>query len=96
MKIAHTGSTVFLGKELLKILNDKKFNVKCYSLRNKEKIKLFLNDVSKVKSNVIINPKKNDNNILNNYFCATTLTYFFLDILINKIESSYKISNFLI
>ena len=48
------------------------------------------------KSNVIINPKKNDNNILNNYFCATTLTYFFLDILINKIESSYKISNFLI
>ena len=29
------------------------------------------------KSNVIINPKKNDNNILNNYFCATTLTYFF-------------------
>ena len=42
------------------------------------------------KSNVIINPKKNDNNILNNYFCATTLTYFFLDILINKIKSSYK------
>ena len=68
MKIALTGSTGFLGKELLKILNDKKFNVKCYSLRNKEKIKLFLNDVSKVKYNVIINSAASINPITKNDF----------------------------
>jgi dTDP-4-dehydrorhamnose reductase len=68
LKIALTGSTGFLGKELLSILNDKKFNVKCYSLRNKEKIKLFLNDVSKVKYNVIINSAASINPITKNDF----------------------------
>ena len=48
------------------------------------------------KSNVIINPKKNDNNILNNYFCATTLTYFFLDMLIKKIRCEMNLKKYLI
>lgn len=47
-------------------------------------------------SNVIINPKKNITYLLKNYFCATTLTYFFLDILITKIKSSFNLSNYLI
>ena len=36
------------------------------------------------KSNVIINPKKNNGYIEYDYFCSTALTYFFLDILIKK------------
>ena len=36
------------------------------------------------KSNSIINPKKNSGYIKYNYFCATALTYFFLDILLKK------------
>ena len=47
------------------------------------------------KSNVIINPKKNINNKYN-YLCATTLTYFFIDMLIKKIKSNFNLSDFLI
>ena len=48
------------------------------------------------KSDVIINPKKNMNIFLKDYYCATTLSYFFLEILIKKIKSSFNISNYLI
>ena len=48
------------------------------------------------KSNSIINPKKNSSYMKYNYLCATTLTYFFLDILLKKKKSSFKLSNFLI
>ena len=48
------------------------------------------------KSNTIINPKKNINYSLKNYFCATTLTYFFLEIIIKKTKSSFNLSNYLI
>ncbi len=48
------------------------------------------------KSNSIINPKKNSGYMKYNYLCATTLTYFFLDILLKKKKSSFKLSNFLI
>ena len=48
------------------------------------------------KSNSIINPKKNVSYMKHNYFCATALTYFFLDILLKKKKSSFKLSNFLI
>ena len=48
------------------------------------------------KTNVLINPKKNINNLLKDYYCATTLTYFFLEIIIKKIKSSFNLSNYLI
>ena len=48
------------------------------------------------KSDSLINPKKNSTFLLKNYFCATTLTYFFLEILIKRLRSSFKISDFLI
>ena len=48
------------------------------------------------KSNAIINPKKKLTNKENSFLCATALTYFFIDILIKKNESSFKLSNFLI
>ena len=48
------------------------------------------------KSNVIINPKKKLSYQENSFLCATALTYFFIDILIKKTKSNFKLSNFLI
>jgi single-stranded-DNA-specific exonuclease len=48
------------------------------------------------KSDVIINPKKKLNEKEKSLLCATGLTYFFIDILIKKTKSNFKLSNFLI
>lgn len=48
------------------------------------------------KANVIINPKKNNGYIDYDYFCATALTYFFLDVLIKKNKSDFKLSDYLV
>ncbi len=48
------------------------------------------------KSNVIINPKKVSYNKEKTLLCATALTYFFIDRLIIKTKSIFKLSNFLI
>ena len=47
-------------------------------------------------SNVIINPKKNSSNLEKSFLCATSLTYFFVDFLIKKSKSNFKLSNLLI
>jgi single-stranded-DNA-specific exonuclease len=47
-------------------------------------------------SNAIINPKKNSSNIEKSFLCATSLTYFFIDFLIKKSQSNFKLSNLLI
>ena len=48
------------------------------------------------RSDVIINPKKDTIKKENSLLCATALTYFFIDILIKKTKSNFKLSNFLI
>ena len=48
------------------------------------------------RSNAIINPKKNSSNIEKSLLCATSLTYFFIDFLIKKSQSSFELSNLLI
>jgi single-stranded-DNA-specific exonuclease len=48
------------------------------------------------KSNVIINPKKDLIKNESTLLCATALTYFFIDILIKKTKSNFKLSNFLV
>ena len=53
------------------------------------------------KANSIINPKKDNGYVKYDYMCATSLTYFFLDLLVKKLinkENSinFKISNYLI
>ena len=48
------------------------------------------------RSNVIINPKKNTSNLEKLFLCATSLTYFFIDFLIKKSKSNFKLSNLLI
>ena len=47
-------------------------------------------------ANSIINPKKNDGYNEYNYLCATTLSYFFLDLLIKEIKSEINIADYLI
>jgi len=47
-------------------------------------------------ANAIINPKKDTGYIEYDYLCATTLVYFFLDLLSQKIKSKINISNYLI
>ncbi len=68
---------------------------------NKNNIKSIIIDHHEInkpypKSNAIINPKKNNKNSEQQYLCATGLTYFFIDILLYKTNSNFKLSNFLI
>ena len=68
---------------------------------NKNKIKSLIIDHHEINepfpnANVIINPKKNNGYLEYDYLCATTLAYFFLDLLSKKIKSKIKISDFLI
>ena len=68
---------------------------------NKHNIKSIIIDHHEInkpypKSNVIINPKKELIKKEKSLLCATALTYFFIEILIKKTNSNYKISDFLI
>ena len=68
---------------------------------NDNKIKSLIIDHHEInkpfpKANSIINPKKDNGYIEYDYLCATTLTYFFLDLLCKKIKSKIKMSDYLI
>ena len=68
---------------------------------NDNKIKSLIIDHHEInkpfpKANCIINPKKNNGYIEYDYLCATTLAYFFLDLLSQKIKSKINLSDFLI
>ena len=79
------GST---SNEAINFLNDN--NIKSLIIDHHEINKPF------PKANAIINPKKNNGYIEYDYFCATTLAYFFIDLLSQKIESDINISDYLI
>ena len=71
------------------------------SFLNENKIKSIIIDHHEInkpypKSSVIINPKKNDGYSEYSYLCATTLTYFLLDIVNKKNKIKYELSNLLI
>ena len=68
---------------------------------NQNKIKSLIIDHHEInrpfpQANVIINPKKDNGYIEYDYLCATTLVYFFLDILAKQIKCKIKISDYLI
>jgi single-stranded-DNA-specific exonuclease len=68
---------------------------------NKHNIKSIIIDHHEInkpypKSNVIINPKKGSVKKENSLLCATAITYFFIETIIQKTKSNFKISNFLI
>jgi single-stranded-DNA-specific exonuclease len=68
---------------------------------NKNNIKSLIIDHHEIdkpfpKANMIINPKKDNGYIEYDYFCATTLVYFFLDLLSKKVKCKIDMSNYLI
>jgi single-stranded-DNA-specific exonuclease len=68
---------------------------------NDNKIKSLVIDHHEInkpfpKADMIINPKKDNGYIEYDYLCATTLVYFFLDLLSKKIKSKIDISDYLI
>jgi len=68
---------------------------------NKHNIKSIIIDHHEInkpypKSNVIINPKKKSIKKESSLLCATALTFFFIEIIIQKTKSNFKISHFLI
>ena len=68
---------------------------------NKHNIKSIIIDHHEInkpypKSNVIINPKKDFVKKESSLLCATALTYFFIEFIIQKTKSNFKISKFLI
>ena len=79
------GST---SNEAIDFLNDNE--IKSLIIDHHEINKPFPN------ANSIINPKKDNGYKEYDYLCATTLTYFFLDLLIKKIKSEINISDYLI
>ncbi|MDA7488111.1 single-stranded-DNA-specific exonuclease RecJ [Candidatus Pelagibacter ubique] len=79
------GST---SNEAIDFLNDNE--IKSLIIDHHEINKPFPN------ASLIINPKKDNGYKEYDYLCATTLTYFFLDLLIKKIKSEINISDYLI
>ena len=68
---------------------------------NENKIKSLIIDHHEISkpfpnANSIINPKKDNGYKEYDYLCATTLSYFFLDLLIKEIKSKINISDYLI
>jgi single-stranded-DNA-specific exonuclease len=68
---------------------------------NKNNIKSIIIDHHEInkpypKSDVIINPKKKLIKKESSLLCATALTYFFIDIIIKKTRSNFKLTNFMI
>ena len=79
------GST---SNEAIEFLNEN--NIKSLIIDHHEIDKPF------PKSNEIINPKKDNGYIEYDYLCATTLTYFFLEILAKKINYKINLRKYLI
>jgi single-stranded-DNA-specific exonuclease len=79
------GST---SNEAIDFLNHN--NVKSLIIDHHEINKPFPN------ANSIINPKKNNGYKEYDYLCATTLSYFFLDLLIKEVKSKINIADYLI
>jgi len=68
---------------------------------NENKIKSLIIDHHEINkpfpnANSIINPKKNNGYKEYDYLCATTLSYFFLDLLIKEFKSKINIADYLI
>ena len=76
-------------------------SVEAIDYLNKQNIKSLIIDHHEItkpypQANVIINPKKDNGYIEYDYLCATTLTYFFLDILAHKIKCEINLRKNLI
>ena len=76
-------------------------NLDAIEYLNKNKIKSVIIDHHEInrpfpKADIIINPKKNNGYSDYNYLCASTLVYFFLDLLNKKFKNKINLKNYLI
>ncbi len=76
-------------------------SLKAVDFLNKNNIKSLIIDHHEIsrplpKANMIINPKKDNGYIEYDYLCATSLTYFFLEMLVNNIRCKINLRKYLI
>ena len=95
-------NNLILKKPKLVIMVDCGSNsVETVDFLNKKKIKSLIIDHHEIfkpypKANVIINPKKNNGYIKYEILCATSLTYFLLEILVRKLKNNLDLKKYLI
>jgi len=93
---------LILGKpELIIMVDCGSTSNEAIDFLNENKIKSLIIDHHEINkpfpnATAIINPKKDNGYIKYDYLCATTLVYFFIDLLSQKIKNSIKISDYLI
>ena len=56
----------------------------------------IINNLDIPKSDILINPKKNNSKFIDNNVCAATLTFFLVDLINKKLNSKFKLNNFFI
>lgn len=56
----------------------------------------IINDLNMPKSEVIINPTKNNQKFIKNNVCTATLTFFFVDLINKKLNSKFKLNDYFI
>ncbi len=56
----------------------------------------IINNLNIPKSDILINPVKNNQKKIDNNVCATTLTFFLIDIINKKLDSKFKLNDYLI
>ena len=56
----------------------------------------IINNLDTPKSDILINPLKNNHKIIDNNVCATTLTFFLVDLINNKLVSKFKLNDYFI
>ena len=56
----------------------------------------IINNLDKPKSDVLINPTKNNQKFIDNNVCAATLTFFFVDLINKKLNSKFELNDYFI
>ena len=56
----------------------------------------IINNLDTPKSDILINPLKNNQKKIDNNVCAATLTFFLIDIINKKLDSKFKLNDYLI
>ncbi len=56
----------------------------------------IINNFDIPKSDVLINPTKNNQKLINNNVCAATLTFFLVDVINKKLDSNFKLNDYFI
>ena len=76
-------------------------SIEAINFLNENKINSLIIDHHEInkpypKANFIINPKKNNGYLKYDYFCAAALSYFFLEMLVQKVECKINLRKYLI